>query len=457
MNPKWVELIADHPVHGAKGKTFELPEKDADTLIAAGVAKASTKPEEPSPEAKALAEQISTQIKTGLDTIRVELKEETKTFNNAVTKSFGNLSAATAKDADLEARFGFKSDGEYFEAVKNAAYGVMDDRLGKAKAQSKAIQGANSVVGSDGGWLAPATFAEGVYERAFKKSQFASLCDNRTINGASLTINALDEDNRATGSRRGGVRAYWLDEGDTFTKSKPKFRRLTLKPHKLGVLCYCTEEELEDSTGFDWNNKLSQYSSEEIAWMTDEAIITGVGNYQPLGILNAPATISIAKETSQTAATVNYLNVKKMYFRMHPDSLQRAKWYMNQDVFSSLMDMAWPTASGTVPVFVNGAAYPSIASAPYGTLFGRPIEVTEHNETLGTVGDIIFADFSQYVLGTKSGIKSAMSIHVEFLTEQLVWRFSYRVDGQPLQKAPLTPAKGTAATLSSFISLATRS
>lgn len=455
---KWVELIAAHPKHGAVGKKFEIDEAVAKSLINDSFAKECEEPAyAPTPGAEALAKTIKDYVDTGLKAGFAELRDEQRTTNTAITKHFGSNVPATVKDADLEARFGFKSDGEYFDAVKNAAYGVMDDRLAKSKAQSKAIQGANSVIGSDGGWLAPATFAEGVYERAFKKSQFASLCDNRTINGASLTINALDEDNRATGSRRGGVRAYWLDEGDAHTKSKPKFRRLTLKPHKLGVLCYCTEEELEDSTGFDWNTKLSQYASEEIAWMTDEAILCGVGNFQPLGVLNAPATISVAKEGSQTAATVNYLNVKKMYFRMHPDSMQRAKWYMNQDVFSSLMDMAWPNASGSTPVFVNGAYYPNVAEAPYGTLFGRPIEVTEHNETLGTVGDIVFADFSQYVLGTKAGIKSAMSIHVEFLTEQLVWRFSYRVDGQPIQKAPLTPAKGTANTLSSFVSLATRS
>jgi hypothetical protein len=44
---------------------------------------------------------------------------------------------------------------------------------------------------------------------------------------------------------------------------------------------------------------------------------------------------------------------------------------------------------------------------------------------------------------------------VEFLTDQTVFRFIFRGDGQPKRNAPLTPYKG-AGTLSSFVTLATR-
>ncbi len=53
-------------------------------------------------------------------------------------------------------------------------------------------------------------------------------------------------------------------------------------------------------------------------------------------------------------------------------------------------------------------------------------------------------------------IEEASSIHVEFLADQMVLRFIYRVNGQPAWSQPLIPFKG-ANTLSPFLTLATRS
>jgi len=109
--------------------------------------------------------------------------------------------------------------------------------------------------------------------------------------------------------------------------------------------------------------------------------------------------------------------------------------------------------TGGVPVYLpaNG-----LSSSPYGTLFGRPVVPVEYAATLGTVGDVILADFSEYFLADKGGVQSASSIHVQFLTDQSVFRFIYRVDGQPAWSAALTPANGTN-TLSPFVAVATRS
>ncbi len=51
-------------------------------------------------------------------------------------------------------------------------------------------------------------------------------------------------------------------------------------------------------------------------------------------------------------------------------------------------------------------------------------------------------------------MKAATSIHVRFVNDESVFRFTYRCDGQPAWNAPLTPFKGTN-TLSPFIALDT--
>jgi hypothetical protein len=52
-------------------------------------------------------------------------------------------------------------------------------------------------------------------------------------------------------------------------------------------------------------------------------------------------------------------------------------------------------------------------------------------------------------------IQAASSIHVQFLTDQVAFRFVYRVDGQPKMAAPLTPYHGTN-DLSPFVTLEAR-
>ena len=103
----------------------------------------------------------------------------------------------------------------------------------------------------------------------------------------------------------------------------------------------------------------------------------------------------------------------------------------------------------------------SAALARYDAAGGLFISVLT-NPTMGGVaasfaslGDIIFADFSQYLMIDK-GIDSVGSMHVQFLTDQMVFRFVYRVDGEPMWRLPVTPYKGTQAQ-SPFITLQTRS
>ena len=62
---------------------------------------------------------------------------------------------------------------------------------------------------------------------------------------------------------------------------------------------------------------------------------------------------------------------------------------------------------------------------------GKPVIEVEYCPTLGTVGDIVLADLSQYYLAQKGGIAAASSIHVRFLYDEMTFRFTYRLDGQP--------------------------
>ena len=173
----------------------------------------------------------------------------------------------------------------------------------------------------------------------------------------------------------------------------------------------------------------------------------------PLGVLNSGALVSVAKESGQALNTVVAENLEKMWARMPAGNLGSAEWYINMNVWPQLFQLAHDVGTGGVPVFMPPGG---LSQAPFGTIFGRPITPIEQCESLGTKGDVLFMDLSEYVLIEKGGIETASSIHVQFVADELTFRFILRTNGQPKLDTTLAPFKGTD-NLSPFVSLDTRS
>lgn len=339
----------------------------------------------------------------------------------------------------------FENFGEQLKAVVIAAQeGTIDPRL-KATGLSEGVP-------SDGGYLVQTDFATELISRVYETGQVASRCKKIKIsaNANGLKLFGIDETSRATGSRWGGVQAYWLGEGGTKTPSDPKFRMMELGLKKLIGLYYATDELLQDASALE--SVVKQAFTEEFAFRVDDAIINGTGVGQPLGILNSGCLVTVSEETSQAADTLLAENIIKMHARMWARSRPNAVWFINQDCEPELHTMSF--ASGTAGIAVYMPAN-GLSGAPYGTLYGRPVVPIEQCATVGDIGDVIFADFSQYILIDKGSMASASSIHVKFTTDETAFRFVYRVDGQPLWASALTPYKGSNS-LSPFVVVESR-
>ncbi len=232
----------------------------------------------------------------------------------------------------------FKSLGEQLMSIKNFATGQnRDERLFDVKAL-----GLNEAIGSEGAFLLQPQFAAEMWKRAYEVGQFSSRCRRLTIGGGgnSLSMNAIDETSRATGSRYGGMQSYWVGEGVAPTATKPKFRRIEVRLKKLFSLHYATDEELEDATTLE--SVIGDAASEEIAWMLDEGIVNGSGSGQPLGIMNSPSLVTVAKEGGQLATTVVSENVSKMWARCWARSRPTAVWFINQSEGSIVRFQEYP-------------------------------------------------------------------------------------------------------------------
>lgn len=372
-------------------------------------------------------------------------------IDNVLGASTGTLAAKTGnpnvqviKD---EGDQDWESFGHMLLAVKNHAGNRGTDPRLKV---NNAASGANEAIDSEGGFLVGTDFSEELMKRTYETGILLSKAQRIPIsaNSNGLTVNGVDERSRKNGSRWGGVQTYWADEADALTGTKPKFRKIKFELKKLIGLCYATDELLQDASALE--AVIMEAFSEEFGFKLDDAMIRGDGAGKPLGILESKANITIPKESGQAAGSVVYQNVLNMWTRMWAKSRRKAFWYINQDVESQLYTMYQQTGTTGVPVFM-----PARGDSEYATLFGRPIIPIEQADTVGNLGDIILSDFSQYATIDKGGMKSASSIHVRFLNDEQVFRFTLRTDGQPKWNVPLTPYKGTN-TQSPFITLAAR-
>lgn len=349
-----------------------------------------------------------------------------------------------AKPTPQKEERGFNSLGEMMSAVYRASSpgGRIDERL-----TTRAASGLNESNPSDGGFLVQTDFVKQLLKKTYDTGILASKAKKIPIstNANGIKINSVDDESRANGSRWGGIQTYWQSEADKIAGSRPKFRQIELSLKKLTGLCYATDELLSDSTALE--SVIREAFADEFGFKIDDAILNGTGVGQPLGLLKSKALVTVSKENSQVDK-ITVENLIKMWNRLWPKSKANAVWYINQELEPYLYTLK----IGDKPVYVPAGG---LSEKPYATLFGRPVVPLEQCSAAGELGDIILADLSQYLLIDKGGVKSASSIHVRFLYDENVFRFIYRVDGQPIWNAPQKPYKGSN-TVSPFVALAKR-
>lgn len=429
--------------------------------LAAALAKVQAIKDAAAKENRDITAEEYDQIKVGLD--EVDRLEAARAVEERMEQTQARLAAQAASapprpepgrvdvGRDLAGDKPWRSLGEFLIAVRDAALAphAIDRRL----LEQRSISGMSSTVPADGGFLVQKDFVSELLKRTYETGIILPRCRRVPISAGSdgLKVNAIDESSRATGSRYGGVQVYWLAEGGTPTAKKPKFRQMELELKKLVGLCYATDELLKDATALE--AVVTQAFSEEFAFVVDYAILNGSGAGQPLGILQAGCLISASKETGQAAATFVWENVTNMWARLWARSRPNSVWLIEQSVEPQLFSMSLAVGTGGVPVYLP----PGGASAsPYGTLLGRPVIPVEYCSALGTVGDVILADFSQYMVIEKGGLEAASSVHVRFVNDEMTYRFVLRIDGQPIWNSALTPFSA-GSTVGPFVVLETRS
>lgn len=332
---------------------------------------------------------------------------------------------------------GFESAGGFLMAVKKAGLtGDIDSKFKNLHKES---------VGEDGGFLVPEGISENILKKINGDESLMSRTNTLQVAGNNLTLN-VDEN----APWNGGVTAAWTGEGKSITESKTSFKQASWRLHKLACLVSATDELLEDATALESYITASVPSA--FVYQLNKAILTGNGVGKPLGIINSPFTVTVAKDASQAADTISATNILNMYARQFPGSVANSAWFIHPQVQEQLRVMKDPAGN-----YIYLAPGSQMNQTPYSTLLGRPvIPLMSGMPALGDLGDIVLADLSYYYMIRKAaGIKAATSIHMYFDKEITAFRFSLRVDGKCPFQSPVTTENGNYA-MSAFVQLEAR-
>ncbi len=303
--------------------------------------------------------------------------------------------------------------------------------------------GANEATPAEGGFLLPEQTAAGYWDHMLSQGALlAGVTQIPITRGNSITIPALDETSRADGQRAGGVTARWLNEGGGAVPTMAKFRAMGLSARKLQVFGIVTDEMLGDIPALA--TILESIFTREAVFMIEDAVVNGDGLSRPLGILNSPATITATPPSGASASGIRPSDLLEMFRRLWPPSLRNAVWLLDPTAWNQLVGTSFSDATPTICFDDNGEP----------RILGRLCHVVEYAQPVGTRGDVILVDPTQYLIASR-GSNFVLSSQMLFLATESAFRLTFRLDGQPGFRAPLVP-RGSSVPTSPFVCLESR-
>lgn len=381
----------------------------------------------------------------------------TKPDSDSIDRDANPTSASVGRDRVLDdPKKGFKSHKEFFLAVKSSTEcgTITHESLRHLVIRPDNLQ-YDAAIGSDeqstfsdshGGFAVPVGFIPEILRLEPEADPMAGRVLSIPMAQPMVEILARVDKNHSS-SVSGGLTVSRREEAGTISSSRMSLEKVVMKAHSLFGLAYSTEELLTDSPASFMAILQAGFQDEFTSHIIDERI-NGTGAGMFMGVLNSPCLVSITKENNQVADTIVYENIIKMRARAwhYTDAI----WMANQDTLPQLMLMNQAVGTGGATVWQPSARddHPDI-------LFGRPLFFTEYLNTVGDKGDILLANWSQYLEGTLQPLQSAESVHVRFLSHERAFKMWLRNAGAPWWNAPLTP-KNSTATLSPFVTLNAR-
>jgi HK97 family phage major capsid protein len=420
-------------------------------------------------KAKALYEEAIRLVEEGTDPDAAQkargLMDEAELLKESVVQAQDVLDVAAERIGEMDALAGrqvpgsrkFADLGEFLHAIWQAENPRNtkgpDPRLvyfDEEKAGGHEAKDMSGNVGEDGGYLIPVEQRTELMSVSPEDAIVRPRAQIIRMTRRQIDIPVLDQSGTTASKPHwfGGLQFYWQEEGAEKTESDPKFKAVTLTAREL-IGYTRAPNALVDDAAISLNDFFSgpMGFAGGVAWMEDDAFLTGTGVGQPLGVLNSPCIVSVARTAK--AGHVTYTDLARMRAAFLATG-GSGVWVINQGLMDEIITLNGPAGN---PSYVWA---PNAATGLPGTLLGLPVFWTEKTPAPGSAGDVLLANFPFYLVGDRQATTIDSTQYDQWKYNKTSWRVVHRVDGQPWLAQPLTLKDGSTQ-ISPFVRLSGKS
>lgn len=305
-----------------------------------------------------------------------------------------------------------------------------------------------STSGAVGGYTVPAELNYELMQDVAEEALIRPRADVQPMTSATLDLSLPDAtivpSSSAISPFYAGMQMKWTEEGTARSETEPKWRRLTLRAWELSGYALISNTMAADG-GSPLETRLRKLFARSIAWYEDYAFLQGTGVGQPLGMVVAPGTKTVTRNTGSHFVAADMGAMAKALL---PYSYNRGIWLISPSVWGDLPGFTGGYWQANQPMPRDGD------NGPRFVLNSQPGFTTEKLPALGTKGDVLLIDPSLYIIGDRQAVDIQFSRDepTAFLNNQSVWRIVHRVDGQPAFPSTIT-LQDTSTTVSPHVVL----
>lgn len=349
-----------------------------------------------------------------LESLNVDSTSDTNTNTNTNERNKANIDIITKRSVNTMINRETIAEKELErqllrERVETTEYRSFLDEF-------KTIQTANNITVdntrgiTDEGLLIPDILLNPILDKIRVKSKIQPLVDTRRLRGNGKIVVAGDI-----------PEAVWVDCCDPTQEISMSFRGISLECHKVaGYLPVCNAT-LADSY-FNLGLAVEDALSTAIAKSMDKAILTNSLAGAPQGITPLLTAIEIQAKGDIS----DYSNI--MTYNAYLDdtlSLMPSNMYavMNRKTYATYIQKHTMAVNSAGQVVSQSILRPVLSD-------GTPIILTNYMAD----GEILFGDFSYYILGERQAVTITRSEHQFFIQDNTVFKGVARYDGKVIDE-----------------------
>lgn len=245
----------------------------------------------------------------------------------------------------------------------------------------------------------------------------------------------------------GGLTWAWTAEGAGITPTSPEFGRAEMEARKAAALLQNVPDELAGDAAGPLGVLFSTVAAKGYAWFEDDFFIQGTGAGEPQGIINAPCAVAVDR---QNGNQVSYTDILTMFKSLHMEAksagltpgVVSTRWLLSSSVMDQILELSFSPAANEA-IAPSGGWFNAGDGQQIGpSLMGIPASVTDHQPALGSAGDVVLADLSQYLIADRMEMTVERSRRgPSFPSDTSDFRLRARADGRYwIQSATTTEA-----------------